>query len=115
MAEAEGAKIQAEERGRSYLEARQNEAKGIVAQGKAEVEGLVQQISALQGPGGRALLKLEIAKQLVKSNPQFVLLNEGQAGSGIEVKRTDTNELLNQIGVIEGLKPKESPPNPKNQ
>ncbi len=104
VAEAEGAKIQAEGRGKSYLESRQNEAKGILAQGKAEVEGLIQQINALQGPGGKALLKLEIARQLVKSNPQFVVMGDGQGASGLEVKRTDTNELLNQIGIVEGLK-----------
>lgn len=112
VAEAEGARAQAESRGVSYLEARRNEAKAILAQGKAEVEGLVLQINALQGPGGKALLKLDIAKELVKSDPRFIVMGEGGSSQGVEVNRTDTNELLRQIGILDGLKQTESKEKP---
>jgi hypothetical protein len=106
VAEAEGYKKQAALRGDAYYEARTNEAKAITAQGKAEVEGLIEQINALSGPGAEAILKLELAKSLIKSDPKFVVLDSASGGNGIDVKRLDTNELLNQLGAFEALAPK---------
>lgn len=108
VAEADGYKKQAKLKGDAYFEARTNEAKAILAQGKAEVEGIVEQINALSGPGGQAILKLELARQLLKQDPRFVLVNPGDNKS-LDVTRTDTNELLNQIGILEAWK-KESAP-----
>ncbi len=103
-AEADGYRNQAKLRGDGYLEAKRNDAKAILAKGQAEAEAVVQQISALSGPGGQALLKLELVKALIARNPQFVLLDSGKGSNELGVRRTDTNELLNQIGVLEGLK-----------
>lgn len=108
VAEAEGYKKQAALRGDAYYEARANEAKAITAQGKAEVEGLIEQINALSGPGSEAILKLEVAKSLIKSDPKFVVLDSGDNAGGLEVKRLDTNELLAQLGAFEALAPKET-------
>lgn len=103
LAEAEGYKKQSKVRGDSYYEARLNEAKGLLAAGKAEVEGMTQQVQALSGPGGRAMLKLEIAKNLMKNNPKFVVMGSGMQSSALDVRKTDTNELIKQAGIFEAL------------
>lgn len=99
--EAEGYLTQAKLRGDAYFQARSNEAKGISARGEAEVKGILEQVEALSGPGGEGLLRLEIARQLMKGDPRFIVQSETQAG--IDVRRMDTNQLLSQIGVLEGL------------
>jgi regulator of protease activity HflC (stomatin/prohibitin superfamily) len=104
IAEADGYRNQAKLRGDAYFEARQNEAKALLAQGTAEAQGLTEQINALSGSGGEALLKLEIAKQLLKSDPKFVVMGRGKTGGGVDINKLDTNELLQQLGLIEGLR-----------
>jgi regulator of protease activity HflC (stomatin/prohibitin superfamily) len=101
--EAKGYEAQATFRADGYFESKKNEAEAILARGRGEVEGMIEQINALNGPGGEAILKLELGRQLLQSNPKFVLMSEAGAG-GLEVKRTDTNQLLNQLGLIEGMK-----------
>lgn len=105
VAEANGFKQQGQYRGDAYFEAKKNEALAIRASGEAEVKGIVEQISALSGPGGEAILKLEIVRNLLKGDPKFVILNSEQGSSGdVSVRRVDTNELLRQIGAFEALK-----------
>ena len=103
VAEAEGYIEQARFRGNGYFEAKQNEAKAFRARGEKEIEALVEPIGALRGKGGRALLKLELAKALIENDAGFVLMNESESGSGLGLRKVDTNELLRQIGVVEGL------------
>ncbi|MDC0357919.1 SPFH domain-containing protein [Oligoflexia bacterium] len=103
--ESKGFKAQAQARGDAYLQAKQNDAEAILAKGQAEVEGLLEQISALSGPGGKEILKLELARQLLKNNPKFVLMESGAQSDGIEVKKVDTNDLIRQLGVLEGMAP----------
>jgi hypothetical protein len=102
ISEAKGYKEQSTYQGDSYYAAKANEAKAIQAEGSAEIEGLRQQIAALSGKGGRAMLRLEVAKQLAKGEPRFVTVNPGQAG-GLELSKTDINQLLQQLGIAEGL------------
>ncbi len=102
IAEARGYKEQSAYQGDGYYAAKANEAKAIKAEGDAEIEGLRQQIAALSGKGGRAMLRLEVAKQLSQGNPSFVAVNPGQS-AGIEVSKTDMNQLIQQLGVAEGL------------
>lgn len=102
IAEAKGFKEQSTYLGDSHYTAKSNEAKAIKAEGAAEVEGLRQQIAALSGKGGRAMLRLEVAKQLAKGDPKFVTVNPGQGG-GIDVSKTDMNELIRELGIVEGL------------
>ncbi len=106
IAEAEGYKQQAKLRGDGYFEYKSNEAKGVLISGKALVEGLKQQIEALSGPGATAILKLEIARNILAGNPKFIVLNQAKSGQGMAVQKLDTNEILQQLGVIEGLKEK---------
>jgi hypothetical protein len=102
IAEAKGYREQSAYQGDSYYTAKANEAKAIQAEGAAEIEGLRQQIAALSGKGGRAMLRLEVAKQLSKGEPKFVTVNPGQ-GSGLELSKTDINQLIQQLGIAEGL------------
>jgi len=109
LAEAAGYKNQALVRGDAYFESKSNEAKGILALGKAEAEGLANQAAALAGPGGHAILKLEIARRILQANPKFIILSP--AAGGLNVQRIDTNELLSQLGVLEAWrKEKEDAP-----
>ncbi len=103
--EAKGRKEQAVLRGDSYFQARSLEAERVRTVGIEEIEGLKKRIEALEGPGGEALLKMEIAEEIIKANPQFFILNQGDGtDNSLGVQRTDTNELLRQIGILEGMK-----------
>lgn len=101
--EAEGYKHQAKLRGDGYLKAKENEAEQIRSVGEAEVEGLRKQIEAMNGPGGEALLRLSVVRELLANKPSFVVLNGSQDGKGgFDIHRLDTNELLKQIGAFAG-------------
>ncbi len=108
IAEADGYSRQAKLIGDSYLQEKSNNAKAITATGKAEVDGLKEKIAALAGEGGRALLRLEVAKNLTKEKPSFVTLGNGNGGGSIDVRKMDTNDLLRQIGISEGLRSDEN-------
>lgn len=107
IAEAEGYRNQAKLRGDGYFQAKSNDARAILAQGQAAAQGITEQAAALQGSGGQAILKLEIAKQLQKNAPSFVALNENQNGHGLDVRKLDTNAMLSAMGVLEGMSPTE--------
>ncbi|NMC63196.1 MAG: hypothetical protein GYA55_08500 [SAR324 cluster bacterium] len=108
--EAKGFKKQAETKGAAYLQSRTNEAEAILTRGKAEVQGMIEKINALSGPGGEAILRLEIAKHLAAAGSKFLVLNEGKGDSStsLGVNKVDVNELLQQVGVIEGLAEKKA-------
>ncbi len=109
--EADGYKRQSTLRGDGYLASKKNEAEQISTAGMNEVEGLKKQIAALSGPGGEALLRLSIAKELIAANPNFIVVNppessgsgNGSGGSnrvGFDLNKLDINELLNQSGMM---------------
>ncbi len=100
--EAKGVKNQAQIRADNYEKTKQNEAQGILTEGRSEVQGMLEKINALSGPGGKAILKLDLAKGLQKEDPKFVVVN--QAPGEMNVNRSDTNELLKQLGVIEATR-----------
>ena len=106
-AEAIGYKNQSKLRGDAYYDSKANEAKAILARGKAEAEGMIEKMNALSGAGGEALLKLEIAKTLKESNSSFVVMGERSGANAVDVQKIDTNQLIQQLGIIEGLKPAE--------
>jgi hypothetical protein len=99
---AKGHANQARARGDGFFKSASNKAKSIELTGKADVAGMKEKIAALDGPGGEALLRLELSKALQANNPRFVLMENGGAADGqLEVSRTDTNALLDQLGVLE--------------
>lgn len=100
--EAEGYKNQAVLRGDGFLQARRNEASAILAEGRALVEGLRAQVDALSGSGGIAVLKLELAKKLAEAQSKFIVM--GEQSQAIDVQRTDTNQLIEQLGIVEAMR-----------
>ena len=108
VAEASAAKDAAERRGRTYLEVKQKEAAAIREAGRLELEGMKQRLDALAGPGGRGVLKLKIANELKKSGARFVVIDKG-------VSQTDTNKLIEQLGVLREETKKPAPGAPAEQ
>jgi hypothetical protein len=108
---AQGELTMANIRGLEYLEQKKNEALRIEAEGNAEVAAMKARLDAFSGAGGESLLKIEIVKGLIAGKPEFVVLNNGSSSGGtsvegtgsqsLNVQRTDTNTLLEQLGLIE--------------
>ena len=105
LEQANGNADQAKFRGDSYLAAKNNEAEQIRTVGMAAVEGLEKQIEALKGPGGKALLKMEIVKNLLLSDPKFISMGSKSGNNSLQVDKTDTNELIQQLGIITATEP----------
>ena len=104
IAEADGYRNQAKLGGDGYFAAKQNDAQAILSKGRSEAEGLKAQVEALAGPGGQAILKLEMVKQLMRDNPKFVVVGGDSKGASIDLKRLDTNQLLTQIGIVDAMR-----------
>jgi len=94
------------EEARFMLETKQIEKDAIERSGQDMLKSLRAQIEAVAGKGGEALLKLDIARELSKGNPSFIVLNQGSTGSSLDVRRTDTNDLIKQLGLLEALRDK---------
>ena len=92
------------EEARFMLETKQIEKDAIERSGQDMLKSLRAQIEAVAGKGGEALLKLDIARELSKGNPSFIVLNQGSTGSALDVRRTDTNDLIKQLGLLEALR-----------
>ena len=107
--QAIGYRTQAELKGNGYLKSRRNEAKRITALGKAEVDALKEKIKAYSGPGGEALLKIELVKEMLKSNPKFVLVEGSKQGSDMQFQKIDTNLLLQQLGLLNEMSSPSAP------
>ncbi len=78
----------------NYFKIRESEAKSMLKSGMMEVQALSERLQAYAGPGGRALLKLEIAEELLKSEAEYAV-----AGSGGGQIINDTGKMLEQLGV----------------
>lgn len=101
LEQAKGYLRQATLQGDAYLASKKNEAEQIKAVGLAEVEGLTKQIEALSGPGGTALLRYAIARELLANNARFLLVNSAQVGKGgIDLSRIDVNDLMRQADLF---------------
>lgn len=103
---AKGYERAATARGDAYLERRKNNAQEILEKGLNEVEGMTEQVKALSGPGGKAILRMAIADEILKRNPRYVVLQGAGEGDGnqIGVNRVDTNELIEQVGLFAAAK-----------
>ena len=88
--EAEKKRLQADA---IYFE-RQRQAEAILAEARARAEGLTARARALNGSGGRSMVKLEVAKALRNKKILFI-----PAGSGMDLRKTDVNALLQTYGV----------------
>lgn len=77
-----------------YFE-RQRQAEAILSERRAKAKGIAERARALAGSGGRSMVKLEVAKAL-KDKPIVFL----PSGSGMDLRTTDVNELLETYGII---------------
>ncbi|MFN8389246.1 MAG: SPFH domain-containing protein [Bdellovibrionota bacterium] len=102
--QADGQLRQAENRGNAKYEALLKDAERVHAVGMNEIEGMRKEIEALSGPGGRAILRKEVAKALAESNARFVVMN-GTGSGAVDVNRMDANELIRQAGIFSALSP----------
>ncbi len=76
-----------------YFE-RQRQAEAILAEKKARAEGLEAQARAMAGAGGRNMVKLKVAEALEGKEILFL-----PSGSGLDLRKTDVNQLLQAYGV----------------
>ncbi len=74
---------------------RERQAAAILSEKKANAEGLTARAKALAGAGGKAMVKLEVAKALGGKKILFV-----PAGGGSDLRTTDMNELLRTYGAL---------------
>lgn len=77
-----------------YFE-RERQAAAILAEKRARAEGLQARARALAGTGGKAMVKLEVAKALAGKQILFV-----PAGGGSDLRTTDMNQILQQYGAL---------------
>jgi regulator of protease activity HflC (stomatin/prohibitin superfamily) len=73
---------------------RERQAAAILTEKKARAEGLQARARALSGGGGKAMVKLEVAKALAGKQILFV------PAGGSDLRTTDMNALLQQFGVL---------------
>ena len=67
----------------------------ILAEKKANAEGLQARARALAGSGGKAMVKLEVARALKGKKILFV-----PSGGGSDLRMTDMNDLLQTYGAL---------------
>lgn len=89
----------------AYYEQKTRIAQAIEAEGYAEAQGILKLNEALAGPGGAAMVKLQIAEALKEK--RIVMLPFG--GSGLDVRSTDINALLELYGIQKIAKPSTTP------
>ena len=95
VAKADGQYQQTKIEADAYYDKQDKTSQAVIAEGKAQAEGLQGMIKALEEKGGEALVKLKIAEAL-KDKP-IVLLPV--SGGSLDVKTTDINRLLDTYGI----------------
>lgn len=95
IAEADGRFRQAQIEADAYYEQQQRIAAATEAEGVAEAKGITELNKALAGSGGEVMVKMKIAEAL--EGKKIVLLP--LSGSGMDIKTTDINKLLETYGL----------------
>ena len=90
--EYEKAKIGAD----AFYIQQQNIAKAIIAEGKAEAQGIQKLNEALAEQGGKIMVKLEMAKAL---KDKKIILLPSASGNSIDLKTLDVNKFLELEGL----------------
>ena len=96
VAEADGRFRQARIEADAYYEKQQRIAAATEAEGIAEAKGITELNKALAGSGGEVMVKLKIAEAL--EGKKILLLPV--AGTGMDLKTTNVNQLLETYGVL---------------
>jgi regulator of protease activity HflC (stomatin/prohibitin superfamily) len=94
-AQADGEFEQAKIKAEAEFIKKQREAEAIRAEGLAEATAILNMNKALAGPGGEAVLKMELAKAI--QGKRILLLPMG--GDGLDVRSMDMNALLKTYGA----------------
>jgi regulator of protease activity HflC (stomatin/prohibitin superfamily) len=95
VAEADGRFRQAQIEADAYYEKQQRIAAAIEAEGVAEAKGITEMNKALVGSGGEVMVKLKLAEAL--EGKRILLLPV--SGTGMDIKTTNINQLLETYGV----------------
>jgi regulator of protease activity HflC (stomatin/prohibitin superfamily) len=95
IAEADGRFRQAQIEADAYFEKQERSAAATEAEGVAEAKGITELNKALAGSGGEVMVKLKIAEAL--EGKKIILLP--LSGSGLDLKTTDINRLLETYGL----------------
>ena len=95
VAEVDGRFRRAQIDADAYYEKQQRIAAAIEAEGIAEAKGIRELNQALAGSGGEVMVKLEIAEALAGKKILLLPLS----GSGLDLKTTDVNRLLETYGL----------------
>ena len=96
VAESDGRFRQAQIEADAYYEQQQRIASAIEAEGAAEAKGITEMNKALSGSGGEVMVKLKLAEAL--AGKRILLLPSG-SGSGLDIKTTNVNRLLEAYGA----------------
>jgi len=95
VAEADGRFKQAQIEADAYYEKQERIAAATEAEGVAEAKGITEMNKALAGSGGEVMVKLKLAEAL--EGKRILLLP--LSGSGMDIKTTNINQLLQTYGV----------------
>ncbi len=95
VAETDGRFLQAKIEADAYYQKQQRIAAAIEAEGIAEAKGITELNKALAGSGGEVMVKLKIAEAL--EGKRILLLP--LSGSGMDIKTTNINQLLQTYGI----------------
>lgn len=95
VAEADGRFRQAQIEADAYYARQGRVAGAIEAEGVAEAKGITEMNRALAGSGGEVMVKLRLAEAL--EGKRILLLP--LAGSGLDIKTTNMNQLLATYGI----------------
>ncbi len=98
IAKADGDFRRAEIEADAFYNQQQKIAEAIMAEGRAEAEGIQKMNEALAGAGGETMVKLQIAEAL--QGKRIVLLPVSGDGGGLNLKTTDVNDLLKSYGLM---------------
>lgn len=102
VAAADGSFRQAQIEADAYYEKQSRLAQAIEAEGQAEAKGILEMNKALAGSGGEVMVKMKLAEALA-GKPILIL---PLSGSGMDLKTTDINKLLETYGARSLAKPR---------
>jgi hypothetical protein len=94
LAEAEGIALKRRLEGDAIFYEKSRQAEAIRIEKRLQADALIERAQALSGTGGRNMVKLKVAEKLKGKQIIFV-----PAGTGLDVRSTDMNTLLQTYGV----------------
>lgn len=95
VADADGAFFKAKIEADAYYEKQKFLSEAIMAEGRAEAQGIEQMNKALAGGGGETMVKLAVAEALQGKRIMLLPTSEG----GMNLKTTNMNALIETLGV----------------